>query len=270
MNLFTLLENIPTTPLFDKDTLFFKTSYDTLACSYTVKDIIFESFYIPPESDYHLISLQDAYSAILFEFTLDQQTHTFYKGPTNHPLPITYHAGSLYFQVRIPPIYFLKPILSQPQLFTNKISELSNVIPAFYYFDYPHFKLLNFQEQISYFQAYVGLYIPTQQNHFINYTLEKSLQPIDAPSLKHISTELNVSERYIRNLFKQQLGLTPKDVIQTIRLHQTLSLMLDYDQSITDAYVYANFYDHSHFNKFFKQQTSYSPTEFKRLIQQRI
>lgn len=264
MSLFIKEEMTSKQPLLDFDVGTFCREVHSWNGSHSPEDIIFEEFCV---TNLHgLVSniLPDGYSAICIEFDSKGSTSPCYFGRMKQMKAVAYTKNKSYFVVKIPPNYIFKTLLPAHEL-VNRVSRLETVTAVFQDFPWEPFTQLSFKQRIELFQAHVSQHWPYKQHDVINFVLTESLAG-DYPTIKTLAARLGVSDRYIRQLFTDLLGSSPKQVIQAVRLQQAMTRILDESKNVTDAYLDTDFYDHPHFNKFFKNQTSYSPTEFKDLI----
>lgn len=86
------------------------------------------------------------------------------------------------------------------------------------------------------------------------------------PTLQNsdLAAACNISEIYLRKLFKMELGLSPKQYILSLRLHKAEQLLAEGHQS-TFAIAYAcGFESSAHFCRVFKQRLGIPPGEYRR------
>lgn len=100
----------------------------------------------------------------------------------------------------------------------------------------------------------------------VNDLVQTSMQYIFAHqgimSIRSLSNELHYSERHIRRCFQNELGVSPKELINIIRFQSLLhELYKDPQPRFTDIAVKYGYYDQAHFIKNFKQKYGLSPTE---------
>ncbi len=76
-----------------------------------------------------------------------------------------------------------------------------------------------------------------------------------------IANSLNVSQRTLERLFNQVIGLNIKEYSSLIRLKNAVNNLKDFSM-LTDVAYDAEFFDQSHFNRFFKRYTGISPGRF--------
>ncbi len=66
-------------------------------------------------------------------------------------------------------------------------------------------------------------------------------------------------ERHLYRLFKTNYGISPKVLLNILRLHLCLTLMIDKDMDLVDIANGCGFYDQSHFIREIKKYTGFSP-----------
>jgi len=111
---------------------------------------------------------------------------------------------------------------------------------------------------------------------FQNYLLEKVK---DKPSIKFIkiveelyknpkeqnvisiARNYNCNERHLYRIFKTNYGISPKVLLNILRLHLCLTLIMDNNMNLIDIANLCGFYDQSHFIKEVKKYTGFSPLQ---------
>lgn len=76
----------------------------------------------------------------------------------------------------------------------------------------------------------------------------------------------NISPKYFGTLFKAQYGVSPKEYVVCLRIERAKELLLSERLTVTDIGEELGFSDLYHFSKVFKAHTSFSPTEYKRIM----
>lgn len=231
------------------------------------RTISFEEFSTNNTKNSHIDIFPDGYSAICFEIGKEGATRACYFGKITEPKITFFECGKTYFAIKIPPYFLFRNTLKFPEYYVNRVVKLENFTDAFSKLNKDVFSDLSFDNRIIYFQNYVKKNMPYKENELINYVLNEANKLYDSPKLIDIAKKLDVSDRYIRATFKRELGISPKRMIQSIRMKLTLKKIVEESHSVTDILMSTSFYDHPHFNKFFKSLTTYSPTELKKLIQ---
>lgn len=78
-------------------------------------------------------------------------------------------------------------------------------------------------------------------------------------SVNDIAKNIGYNERHLYRLFKTYFGVSPKVLLNILRLHLCLTLMLDDNVPLVDIANLCGFYDQAHFIKEIKRYTGYSP-----------
>ena len=89
-------------------------------------------------------------------------------------------------------------------------------------------------------------------------------QNLSVPSIsnKSLADFLGISEVYLRKLFRDHMGMTPKQYIIKLRLQKAKQLLTDTKQTITEISEACGFTSVYHFSREFKQKTDISPTQY--------
>lgn len=111
---------------------------------------------------------------------------------------------------------------------------------------------------------------------FKKYLLEKTKEKPSIKSIKFIETLYNnpkeqtvmdlakkygYNERNLYRIFKTNYGISPKVLLNILRLHLCLTLMIDNKMNCMDIAQICGFYDQSHFIKEIKRYTGFSPLQ---------
>lgn len=82
-------------------------------------------------------------------------------------------------------------------------------------------------------------------------------------SVKELTLKTDVHRRNIERKFSTDIGLSPKQLLKTIRLKNVLKSLLRSDETQLTEIAYENeYYDQAHFIKEFKELTKLTPKEF--------
>jgi len=76
-----------------------------------------------------------------------------------------------------------------------------------------------------------------------------------------IADHFHCSKRQLYRIFKTNYGISPKVMLNILRLHLSLTLMLGHSMCCADIANICGFYDQSHFIKEMKRYTGFSPVE---------
>lgn len=84
-------------------------------------------------------------------------------------------------------------------------------------------------------------------------------------SLSEIAAEAFLSEYHFARLFKKIFGLTPHHYLAAVRIEQARKLLSESDLSIVEVSARVGYSSQSHFTKVFREQTGFTPAEFRAL-----
>jgi len=93
---------------------------------------------------------------------------------------------------------------------------------------------------------------------FMKVVEELYQKPQDANVLE-IAKRFGYHERHLYRVFKMNYGVSPKVLLNILRLHLCLTLLLEENMSLIDISNLCGFYDQSHFIKEIKKYTGISP-----------
>ncbi|WP_438865391.1 helix-turn-helix domain-containing protein [Neptunicella sp.] len=82
-------------------------------------------------------------------------------------------------------------------------------------------------------------------------------------SISLLAKQLNLSARQLERLFKQWVGLTPKQFSRINRVDYARQSLKQFDLSLTDTAYQAGYYDQAHFNHEFKQVVGITPGQYR-------
>lgn len=79
--------------------------------------------------------------------------------------------------------------------------------------------------------------------------------------VREISLKFGYDKRHLYRLFKKHYGVSPKVLLNILRLHLCLTLLLDENRCLDEVMERCGFYDQAHFIKEIKRYTGFSPLE---------
>ncbi len=82
-----------------------------------------------------------------------------------------------------------------------------------------------------------------------------------------IAEKLGYNERQLFRVFKKNYGVSPKVLLNIVRLHLCLTLLLEQNINLVDIAMQCGFYDQSHFIKEIKRYTGISPLKLMQQYQ---
>lgn len=97
-----------------------------------------------------------------------------------------------------------------------------------------------------------------REKPFLDFAEELYKSPKDQ-SVTDLSRKFGYQERHLYRLFKTNYGVAPKVLLNILRLHLCLTLMLEESMDLIDIANLCGFYDQSHFIKEIKKYTKISP-----------
>lgn len=89
--------------------------------------------------------------------------------------------------------------------------------------------------------------------------IEELYQNPKEKSVLSIAKEFHLSERHLYRIFKTYYGVSPKVLLNILRLHLCLTLLLEEKKSLIEIANLCGFYDQSHFIREIKRYTGISP-----------
>jgi AraC-like DNA-binding protein len=184
-----------------------------------------------------------------------------------------FNTDELYFGIR------LFPDQGQ-QILTCSIKEIikCKVVP---FTDVSHFgmtildelrDLKSFEERVRWVLSRSRLLPPAThyEKNILNSCLDKIYLSNGLASARELATETGYSDRYIRNIFNEYIGFSPKQFSQIIRLQTNISNILHNQLRVDDLLDQLNnYYDKSHFYKDFKRYMLLTPKEYFDIVREK-
>lgn len=87
-------------------------------------------------------------------------------------------------------------------------------------------------------------------------------------SLKYLSSRFNYSTSYISKLFKTELGINYLEYLNRRRLQEAIFNLRDFNKTITDIAFEHGFKDQKSFTETFKNFFSYTPSEYRKRLEE--
>ena len=76
--------------------------------------------------------------------------------------------------------------------------------------------------------------------------------------------DVGLTPRRMTDIFKQEYGVTPKEYADSLRLRTAKEMLAGSRKKVIDVAYQAGFSSLAAFNRFFKQQTGQTPTEYRK------
>ncbi len=91
-------------------------------------------------------------------------------------------------------------------------------------------------------------------------------EAVAIPSLKQIAADVGVHPTYLAASFQQHFGMGAGEYVRARRIEQARTMLASSERSLSEIALLLGFADQSHFGRTFKQQTGFSPREYRRLF----
>ncbi len=138
-------------------------------------------------------------------------------------------------------------------------------------FAYLRERLLEIKEVNSRFECVEEFLLKTFHTKFITnpcveYAVSEILRQSDQVNLGRLNQKIGYSQRHFIEMFKRQVGVTPKGYLKIIRFQKTINKIEECDDiDWTPISQECGFYDQSHFIRDFRFFSGFTPSEYLRL-----
>ncbi len=120
---------------------------------------------------------------------------------------------------------------------------------------------INVNERLNIFRDYL---LEKIKNSSFNQTIKIIDKLYESPQEQNavkIAKDYGYHERKLYRIFKANYGVSPKVMLNILRLHFCLTLLIDNEMTLIDITNMCGFYDQSHFIKEIKKYTGFSPLQ---------
>lgn len=101
---------------------------------------------------------------------------------------------------------------------------------------------------------------------FLNeYFQSEQPQKTGLPTVKYFADKICLSSNYFGDLIKKETGKTAQEFIQNKIIDLSKELILDTSKSVTEVAYELGFQYSQHFNRIFKKNVGYTPSEYRKL-----
>lgn len=162
-----------------------------------------------------------------------------------------------YMGVRLKPgIFYLLFNIETDKIMDNQIpfSEIEKEISIDRILD-----LENTKKRIEYLKKYLLQKAKGKKQMLFIETVEELYNNPKEKNVTDIAKKFGYNKRHIYRLFKTNYGVAPKVLLNILRLHLCLNLILEKNINLMDIANLCGFYDQSHFIKEIKKYTGISP-----------
>lgn len=103
----------------------------------------------------------------------------------------------------------------------------------------------------------------TTADHMIVAAVDAIMASRGSTSVGTLVAEDPAKRRMLERKFREQVGVSPKQLCKVVRLQTVLRLLLDRERNTLTRIAYeSEYYDQAHFSKDFKEFTGMAPTDF--------
>lgn len=206
--------------------------------------------------------LPDACIDLVIDFT--DQTICF-AGYSKETEAFVLHKDIDYMGVRFKPGVFYALYQVDAYRIMDRMAAFSEIDPSSSLDDI--FALHTVQERIERIQRYVTeKSLKFQPNDFMHIVEQLYAHPSDH-SVLEMADRMGYDQRHLMRLFQQYIGVTPKVLLNILRLHLCLTLLLDEHKTMMEAAGICGFYDQSHFIREIKRYTNISPIQLLKKLE---
>lgn len=89
-------------------------------------------------------------------------------------------------------------------------------------------------------------------------------------SILEIASSINLTEKTFYRRFKKALNISPLQYLKILRVEKAKELLISTNKSFSNITFELGYFDENSFRKFFKQETSLNPKDFRKRFQQNI
>ncbi len=240
---------------------------DFIKCYWTLTGALIETQNIVPDGCAEMIIHRgDLYRQYAEDGTFHLQPRSFIFGQITKPLMVQPEGRTEIFAVRFHP-HGLAPFCSMPlselenravdlrELFGDQGAELENAI----------LKAADVSVIIERVEAFLW-HCFLNNGSFddrVNSAVSVILQSTGAVNIQSLASDSQVQQRQLQRMFKQRVGLSPKQLARLVRLQAAIRQLNEGKFStLAEMALEFNYYDQAHFIKEFKEFTGITPGEF--------
>lgn len=105
---------------------------------------------------------------------------------------------------------------------------------------------------------------PLSADEIVNHIRKRF--PDSSFDVQHLSSELKLSESYLREIIHLNFGVCPHHLIETIKLEEAVRLLAEGNIKVYEACSLAGYARLRTFRRAFKKRTGLQPVEFRKII----
>ncbi|MBC8173086.1 MAG: AraC family transcriptional regulator [Chitinophagales bacterium] len=195
--------------------------------------------------------------------------HVWFSGIRNKPISIPsgrdsemliiqFHKGKSYPFISMPLHELADSVVDGELVLTNEILRLREKL---LYILTPFQKFLFLEKQLL--KIYRKNLV---DNPFVNYAVSKIVHAPNSASIHQISDKVGYSQKHFIKIFREHVGLTPKDFLKVIRFQKAIYEIERYQKiTWTNISYDCGYYDQSHFIADFKTFSGFTPNQYLKM-----
>lgn len=123
------------------------------------------------------------------------------------------------------------------------------------------FSYSNIEDRINTLKKYLSTKINNQSENKFTDIVEQLYENPKDQNVISLAQTFGCDKRHLYRVFKITYGVSPKVLLNILRLHLCLTLLLDQQKELIDIANLCGFYDQSHFIHEIKKYTGFSPLQ---------
>lgn len=182
---------------------------------------------------------------------------------------IDFKADSTYLGIRLFPLQTIFPFqVSLKEINSADTLSLFTVAPYLLPFYEKLLQTYSFKEQIQHLESYLNnsSMESAKCSTVVTSCINKIILHHGNLQVKDLERFTGYSERYLRMLFQNEIGIAPKNFLQLINFQYIVNNIVKGDFQIENHLNENMYYDSSHFYKTFKRFTNMTPIEYQKVL----
>ncbi len=215
-----------------------------------------------------LPGIPDGCIDLFFNLDGDYQDCLLVPSPKKRKL-IPFNSDSTYLGIRLFPLQSLFSFqVSLKEINSEEALPLFSVAPYLLPFYENLLQAFTLKEQIQQLESFLAT-SPMENfscSTIVTSCMKKIIRHHGNLHVKDLEQFTGYSERYLRMLFQNDLGIAPKTFLQLINFQYIVNDIVKGDFHIENHLNESLYYDTSHFYKTFKKFTSMTPMEYQKIL----
>ncbi|MDJ1469109.1 AraC family transcriptional regulator [Xanthocytophaga flava] len=189
----------------------------------------------------------------------------FFAGQTRSPYSLELRPGSLLYGIRFHPHTMYNLFKFPASLITDTIVSVHDIPQAkllhFCLTEDPRQTFLNFENTLT--NLCNRIYKTSLPFQYVDYTIQQIITHRGNIKIESIRQKTGVSQRYLDTIFRQWVGITPKEFSSIIKINHFIDYRQQHpEKKLTECSHENQFFDQSHLIRIFKTFTGQSPKNY--------